>query len=512
MSILRSVLPDVVPDEEILVEEEPHLFRETEYEDGTTQSQEKYILDKAPVKTVENVYGEVNGSQQDFTAGEDYELSDDKTTIDFSIGGNSPDGNTEFYVTYRCRSIIDRYIESHEEILEEVDEKRDKAIAANFVEQAQGQELDEIGRLFGEVGKRNGRDDERYRIYLKSIARSFISRGTISGIKEAISIATEVPVEDITIEEDFENNKYRVDVVPNTPVTGSLLEEVADIADPSGVEQSGTTFTIPAERVDVSDILVVEGGQKSEDKTDVSDKTKNFGFGTEGATFEDIYVYGNVSINSNKNSVDKDSVSASDALLISPNDTKSFDDIVVDESLDFNQSHKNAHRWESNRKSSTTEWDFFEWTELRDLIRETLDVAYLDDEASTRPKAAVNTDVLYSDDGVSFVFNTGATSDTIVSGDAASLPSSRGNTVDVSLSDDSVSETYQQEVLYWEESQWGADWAGSVGDGEIDGIFPLSRKAQDEKVVAQDGVSSVEQTDVMIWENRDWGLNWAGSA
>jgi hypothetical protein len=272
MSILRNILPDIVPDEEIVVEEETHTFRKTEYSDGTVQSQKKYVLDKAPVKSVENVEAKVNGSEKTLVSGQDYVLSDGKTTIDFSVGGENPDGNTEFYVTYRCRSIIDRYIESHEEVLEEVDNKKDTSIAANFVEKAEGQQLDEIGKLFGVIGQRSGRNDERYRIYLKSISESFISRGTVENMKEAVSTASGIPPEDITIQEDFQNNAYRVFLVPSTVVTTEIIAEISEIADPSGVKLAGIGFKIPNESVNINDsVVIVRKGKETIETVNSSD-------------------------------------------------------------------------------------------------------------------------------------------------------------------------------------------------------------------------------------------------
>lgn len=245
MSIVRDVLPDIVPDEKIVVEDEEHLFRTTEYRDGTKKSQQKYVLDKAPVVNVKNVYGEVNGQTQDFVEGQDYEVSADKTTVDFSIGGESPDDNTEFYVTYTSRSIIDRYIEAHEEILADVDNKKDQSISANFINQAEGQELDEIGKLFGELGKRRGRGDEEYRVNLKSIVQSFNGRGTVDGIKFAVASGLGVSTDSITVNEDFENTSYRVEIrdfgdLKETNL--STINELVELADPSGVELELLTF------------------------------------------------------------------------------------------------------------------------------------------------------------------------------------------------------------------------------------------------------------------------------
>jgi hypothetical protein len=258
MSIIRDILPDIVPDERIVVEDESHLFRTTEYRDGTTKEQEKYVLNKAPVLSIKNVYGTVNDTSEDFVEGQDYELSDDKTTIDFSIGGKSPDSDTEFYVTYTARSIIDRYIEAHEEILSDVDDKKEEAISANFINQAEGQELDEIGKLFGELGKRRERNDDQYRVYLKSIVQSFSGRGTVEGIKFAVASGLGVNTDRINLFEDFENNEYEIEILDfqeiDTQIDSNTVTTLAQLSDPSGVAFIATRYVLDG------DSIVVEPG------------------------------------------------------------------------------------------------------------------------------------------------------------------------------------------------------------------------------------------------------------
>lgn len=258
MSIIRDILPDIIPDEKIVVEDESHLFRTTEYPDGTTKQQQKYLLNKAPVISIKNVYGTVDDNSEDFIEGQDYELSNDKTTIDFSVGGKSPDSDTEFYVTYTSRSIIDRYVEAHEEIISDVDDKKAEAISANFINQADGQELDELGKLFGELGKRRNRNDTEYRSYLKSIVQSFSGRGTVDGIKFAVSSGLGVNTGDINLFEDFENNEYEIGIVDFQKIEGgidsSTVTTLAQLSDPSGVSFVATRYTLDG------DSVVVEPG------------------------------------------------------------------------------------------------------------------------------------------------------------------------------------------------------------------------------------------------------------
>jgi len=237
-------LPEIFPLEEIRVEEEPHLF-EVFQGDSSPLPKTEYTIDKAPIIEIEEITGTVNGrSDYVFEKGTDYELSSDNNDVVW-LNGERPDAGTNFFVTYLTDSIISRYVESGSEEFDTVDEKIIEATKNKFVGQAEGKELDEIGKLFGQtIGKRRGRTDTQYRIYLQSVVQSFVSRGTKTGIKLAISAATEVPVADITINENFETNKYEVIVIPNTAVRVSLLEEISDIADPSGIEQIRTRFPI----------------------------------------------------------------------------------------------------------------------------------------------------------------------------------------------------------------------------------------------------------------------------
>lgn len=245
-------LPDIFPRGTVDVSDEQHLYRVFE---GTTsdESKDEYTLDKAPIKEIQSVIGTKNGGEYEFVNGTDYELSSDSERLVW-LNGDRPDDNTNFRVNYTARSIIDRYIESGESELDDAEKDLENALSSKFVDEATGDELDEIGKLFGDtVGSRRGRTDPQYRFYLKSVARSFISRGTKSGIKAAISAATEVPVEDITISEDFQNNAYEVVVIPNTPVKSEILNEVAQIADPSGIKLRSTRFEISPDTIGVDD-------------------------------------------------------------------------------------------------------------------------------------------------------------------------------------------------------------------------------------------------------------------
>jgi len=167
---------------------------------------------------------------------------------------NEPDPGSVFLVNYTADSIIARYLDASEEQFDTTISKVDESLSSKLVNSATGEDLDEIGKLFGPIiGSRDGRNDAEYRAYLKSVAQSFISRGTIGGIRGAIATAVSVDIDDVSIEEFFDTNEYNVIIVPNNPIIGSIIEQVAELADPSGVKLRQTRFRPPADKTGIQD-------------------------------------------------------------------------------------------------------------------------------------------------------------------------------------------------------------------------------------------------------------------
>lgn len=392
-------------------------------------------------------------------------------------GNNLPQASSIFYVTYRAESVISRYLDAHEDELDDVEGALQEVINNKFVDSASGEALDELGKLFGPtIGKRRGRSDQQYRIYLKSIVQSFVSRGTVNGIKLAISAATEVPLDDIVINEDFEDVEYEVQVQASTPVTVELLEEVAEIADPSGVDQVRTRFVTDPDETGVDEFLDITEGQQIFEDMGTADTTANFGFGTEGATFEDVVFNDTIAVNPNKFStsdtafadetvaIDPNRAEASetlatdDASAIDPNLTQIAEDIALAETLNVEPSNKNAHRWEDDGSPDTTGWNFFEWTEIIDLTGSTSDTAFADDAATVPPKDAVTSDSSLSDDSVEVRFNVESTTDTAFTDDAVTIPPKDATTADTGGSDDTVT-NISSTLVAWDTNDWNTlEW------------------------------------------------------
>lgn len=326
MTDYKPQFPEIFPESEIKVKDEEHRYETFEGDSFDPVIEEKeYTLDKAPVDAIVEVTGILSGATYEFEQGSDYVLSDNNEDIVWQDDGNRPDAGSKFYVTYRCDSILSRYIESSGDELDKVDDELQELIKSKFVDHAAGNDLDEIGKLFGFLGGRNGRTDKQYRIYLKSVVQSFVSRGTVNGIKLAISAATDVPVDDISINENFQDNEYEIVVIPNNDVTGSVIEQVAEIADPSGVYLSVTRFLIDEDIVTIDDSSSRKVSKKEEEEMFVTDS-----FNTTSRTrFETILLEDDNNTNENK-FLSSDQSSSDDAV------TKTKEESVYWDENDWN--------------------------------------------------------------------------------------------------------------------------------------------------------------------------------
>jgi len=254
MSSNTPVLPSIFPQDGIVVSDEPHRYRVFQTS-GAPEPQAEYVLDKAPIQNIKTVTGVSNEKEIIFTEGIDYELSADNERIVWNPSAiNTPDPGTLFFVTYASKSIISRYLTTSALELDTAEQKINESLTSRFIDQASGNDLNRIGALFGpNIGSRDGRNDVQYRFYLKSIVSSFISRGTKNGIKLAIAAAASIDIEDVSIIEFFDTNEYDIVVVPNNSVIGSIVEQVAELADPSGVRLRRSRFRPDKDQVVVQD-------------------------------------------------------------------------------------------------------------------------------------------------------------------------------------------------------------------------------------------------------------------
>jgi len=339
---LTVELPNFFPQQNLVVEREEHRFEVFE-SDFSAEPQTEYQLSKAPVDEIIRVTGIYEAQTIEFTKGVDYTLSADSERIVWDEGERNPAAGSTFFVTYESDSILKRYLAASDEELATTQEAVVESVNGKFIDTASGDELDYIGNLFGEViGARRGRVDSDYRAYLKSVVQSFVSRGTISGIKTAIAAATGADIENISINENFDDNTYEVVVIPETPIAGSTIEEIAEIADPSGVEQSLTRFTPEDDEVGVDDAVFIKDGITAVDTTTATDDAR---------------------VDPNTTTL-VDTAASDDTALVNPNLTEQSETANSDDLVErVSERDKNSFVWDEDAGFYGTGWNFSEWAE-----------------------------------------------------------------------------------------------------------------------------------------------------
>lgn len=141
--------------------------------------------------------------------------------------------------------IIDRYIDAHNAEFTGFDAAISYTKLSRQVQEADGSDLDRIGRLFGPLGSRGARNSSEYRTYLTNLINSFNARGTVAGLKFAIAAAANTDPENVTLDEDFENNEYEISIEQTeSDFIGSSVNQLAALADPSAVELSAPPVVI----------------------------------------------------------------------------------------------------------------------------------------------------------------------------------------------------------------------------------------------------------------------------
>lgn len=257
-STIRDFLPSPIPTGEIETTESFRLEKVQVTEDSVDYKKE-YELSKAPVIEVRSVTGIVNGSETRLEKGEDYTVNSSQS-IEF-ISSSYPDIGTEFDVTYLSESLISRYIDSVEDETDDVvsniglgegDDDVDGIVGAKYISTADDKDLERIGELFGDLGKRAGRETERYRQYLQSIAKVYTGTGRKSNIAEATSVV--VSDEDTTVSPDtidfieyFDDQEFSIIINNFSDHRVDLLYDVIDLADPSGVRLRSPLYQVNRE-------------------------------------------------------------------------------------------------------------------------------------------------------------------------------------------------------------------------------------------------------------------------
>lgn len=164
------------------------------------------------------------------------------------------------------KSVFFQYIASHDDEFKGFDEAMRYVEYSRFVSEAQGKDLDRIGEMFGALGARGDRSDDEYRVYLKSIVQSFNGRGTLPGLKFAIAAGVNADPDDVTVNEDFDNNEYELEISnADSAFLSGVINNLAELADPSAVELSAAPViitegdTVEFERSPATEIDSVSG-------------------------------------------------------------------------------------------------------------------------------------------------------------------------------------------------------------------------------------------------------------
>ena len=120
----------------------------------------------------------------------------------------------------------------------DVDVAIDAVLESVQPQAASGRTLDELGRDFGPLGRRRGRDDPQYRSFLLGLVAAFDGRGTLPGLETAIAAGVLATVDDISIAEDFDTQQYEVTLKNEawSAHQSGTIRSLADLADPSVVE------------------------------------------------------------------------------------------------------------------------------------------------------------------------------------------------------------------------------------------------------------------------------------
>jgi len=231
---IAGSLPEPVPTSEITITRSIDIQQQ---DDGSVQT--VYTLPKAPFIRLREVTAVVNGVKTDLSVGDTVvarDTNNDGQSDAIAFVGVTPRPGTTAEVVYDIDPIIGRYASVYNDDIDSVGETLDTVFENKSVETASSQALDLIGTQFGRFGTRSGRPDGVYRSYLRSVVPSFAARGTISDIKFAVSAATGVPEQQITVEEYTDDVEIAVVISSDVVVDAAAqLSQIIEETLPPGV-------------------------------------------------------------------------------------------------------------------------------------------------------------------------------------------------------------------------------------------------------------------------------------
>jgi hypothetical protein len=130
-----------------------------------------------------------------------------------------------------------QWVEAHQDLYNRYDIDLEQIAESHRITEADGDDLDRIGAMFGPLGKRRRRGDYDYREYLTSLANTFSGRGTNEDIRFAIASGVLTDTDVITIREDTQTLSYTLQINDWEGHSTRTVDTLAQLADPSVVER-----------------------------------------------------------------------------------------------------------------------------------------------------------------------------------------------------------------------------------------------------------------------------------
>lgn len=166
-------------------------------------------------------------------------------------------------------STFAQYIAAFQDETDSYEQDLNDIRESHFIDLATGGELDEIGKQYGVIGKRAGRSDAAYRIYLKGLVETFSYNGTVPGIKAAISSGLGIEDTDVEVYEhfnddpvnDYEYLEYTITLNEWPEHDGSTVETLAELSDASMSRLRKTTYPIDGEDMGSDDAVTIQQGE-----------------------------------------------------------------------------------------------------------------------------------------------------------------------------------------------------------------------------------------------------------
>lgn len=135
------------------------------------------------------------------------------------------------------RSYFQRWLAGKQKFFDNLDDEILAAIASVQVDNASGTDLNHVGADFGRLGRRRGRGDTDYRNHIKRIVNAYEGDGTLGAIRFAVSNAVLADEGSVRIDQHYADLEYTLTLSEWEAHEVGTVWELADIADPSVVEQ-----------------------------------------------------------------------------------------------------------------------------------------------------------------------------------------------------------------------------------------------------------------------------------